>query len=247
MLSYKSMRLVRQIKLHFNERNSDKVYEVDLCEAGNDEFIVNFRYGRRGQRLKEGTKTAFPGAKEKAEKIFEKLVQQKKNKGYRELSSRDDESPSEPLSPPSAADSANGSGSPEQRKHLAKHLRNAIDSGKGAKNWSLSRILWRAGEMQGDDFLDALLQVEVGKDMEAYALAWSLARSRSEKAADKLQALAKSNDEAVRRIAIEGLLLCLNESDAAELAASQRELLPEAIRANLESDDATVASMRRLF
>lgn len=75
------MKLVRQTKLFFKEGTSDKVYEVDLCEiAGN--YVVNFRYGRAGASLKEGTKTASPVALTEAEKIFNKLVNEKTSKGY---------------------------------------------------------------------------------------------------------------------------------------------------------------------
>src|SRR4028118_1960285 len=77
------MHLVRQTKLYFREGNSDKVYEVDLCEIDN-QFLVNFRYGRRGANLQEGTKTTNPVDRAEAEKIFQKLVDEKTRKGYRE-------------------------------------------------------------------------------------------------------------------------------------------------------------------
>ena len=67
------MKLVCQTKLQFKEGNSDKVYEVDLCEAG-EKYFVNFRYGRRGTELKEGTKTNAPVSFAEAENIFQKLV-----------------------------------------------------------------------------------------------------------------------------------------------------------------------------
>ena len=64
------MRLVKQVKLFFREGNSDKVYEIDLCDTGNEQYVVNFRYGRRGAQLKEGTKTESPVTKQKAETVF---------------------------------------------------------------------------------------------------------------------------------------------------------------------------------
>jgi len=48
--------------------------------------LVNFRYGRRGQQLREGTKTDLPVSLEAAQKIFEKLVSDKKKKGYQDAS-----------------------------------------------------------------------------------------------------------------------------------------------------------------
>lgn len=80
------MKLIQQTKLHFQDTKSDKVYEVDLYEVGDATYLVNFRYGRRGQQLREGTKTDLPVALETAEKIFEKLVNDKKKKGYQDIS-----------------------------------------------------------------------------------------------------------------------------------------------------------------
>ena len=80
------MKLIQQTKLHFQDTKSDKVYEVDLNEMGNATYVVNFRYGRRGQELREGTKTDLPVSLEEAQKVFEKLVSDKKKKGYQDAS-----------------------------------------------------------------------------------------------------------------------------------------------------------------
>lgn len=37
------MRVIKQAQLHFREGNSDKIYEVDLCETPENQFLVNFR------------------------------------------------------------------------------------------------------------------------------------------------------------------------------------------------------------
>lgn len=50
------MKLIQRTTLIYQEGNSDKVYEVDLCQTGEDLYVVNFRYGRRGTNLKEGVK-----------------------------------------------------------------------------------------------------------------------------------------------------------------------------------------------
>lgn len=76
------MKLIKQTQLYFQNEKSDKVYEVDLCETTSGLFLVNFRYGRRGQSLREGTKTDQPVELFKAEKIFDKLVAEKTKKGY---------------------------------------------------------------------------------------------------------------------------------------------------------------------
>ena len=80
------MKLIKQTQLHFQDNKSDKIYEVDLCAVGNDTYLVNFRYGRRGLQLREGTKTDLPVSLEEAEKLFKKLVDSKTKKGYQDVS-----------------------------------------------------------------------------------------------------------------------------------------------------------------
>lgn len=76
------MRLVKQTKLVFTSGRSDKVYEVDLCEVGANRFVVNFRYGKRGAALKDGSKTVAPVPRDEAERTFDKLVRSKLEAGY---------------------------------------------------------------------------------------------------------------------------------------------------------------------
>ena len=67
--------------LYFRESGSDKEYHARI-EAKDDGFVVNFAFGRRGAALSTGTKTAHPITLEAAAKIFEKIVAEKKAKGY---------------------------------------------------------------------------------------------------------------------------------------------------------------------
>lgn len=76
------MKRIKESKLFFKEGNSDKVYEVDLSEVGPDQYTVNFRYGRRGSTLKEGSKTATPVALAAALILFDSLELEKRKKGY---------------------------------------------------------------------------------------------------------------------------------------------------------------------
>ena len=78
------MKLIQQTRLHYQDDKSDKIYEVDLCEVTNDTYLVNFRYGRRGKELREGTKTDQPVPLAKAQQIFDKLVSDKTKKGYQD-------------------------------------------------------------------------------------------------------------------------------------------------------------------
>jgi bifunctional non-homologous end joining protein LigD len=69
--------------LFFREGASDKIYNVELVRSG-DFYTVQFAYGRRGSTLTTGSKTPTPVPLEKAKSIAEKLVMEKKSKGYTE-------------------------------------------------------------------------------------------------------------------------------------------------------------------
>jgi bifunctional non-homologous end joining protein LigD len=69
--------------LYYKEGSSDKEYHVQIQKA-NEGYLVMFQYGRRGSTLTSGTKTPKPVTLAKAEAIFEKLVTEKKAKGYTE-------------------------------------------------------------------------------------------------------------------------------------------------------------------
>lgn len=73
---------VQSISLHYREGSSDKVYHVQL-QAVAGGYIVNFQYGRRGSTLQTGAKTT-PVSLAQAEKIYARLVAEKKGKGYTE-------------------------------------------------------------------------------------------------------------------------------------------------------------------
>ncbi|HAA55711.1 MAG TPA: hypothetical protein DCE42_13190 [Myxococcales bacterium] len=68
--------------MSFQQGKSDKVYEIELCEVNTQQYVVNFRYGRRGHRLRDGTRTKAPVELDKGQAAFDKLVQEKIRKGY---------------------------------------------------------------------------------------------------------------------------------------------------------------------
>jgi len=75
--------VVKETALSFKEGSSDKVYYVSLERVENDKCVVNFAFGRRGNALQTGTKTNEPVDFSTANRIFDKLVQEKMNKGYK--------------------------------------------------------------------------------------------------------------------------------------------------------------------
>jgi bifunctional non-homologous end joining protein LigD len=74
---------LENITLYYREGSSDKIYQCSIKPQG-DLFVVNFAYGRRGSTLNTGTKTSSPVEYDEAKAIYDKLVQEKKAKGYTE-------------------------------------------------------------------------------------------------------------------------------------------------------------------
>ena len=72
-----------RVSLYYREGSSDKVYQAAI-EPADNQFAVNFAYGRRGTTLTTGTKTSTPVDYATAQQIFTKLVREKKAKGYNE-------------------------------------------------------------------------------------------------------------------------------------------------------------------
>jgi hypothetical protein len=102
------MKIVDQARLWFKEGASDKVYEVDLVEVAAGQHVVNFRYGRRGSALRDGTKTPLPVALDKARAVFAALVAEKTRGGYKPMDASAASLPPTPTPTrrPAAADGA---------------------------------------------------------------------------------------------------------------------------------------------
>ena len=75
------MEELKTTSLYYRQGSSDKEYHVRL-ESKGDGFVVNTAFGRRGSTLSTGTKTSAPVYYDMALMIFEKLVNEKKAKGY---------------------------------------------------------------------------------------------------------------------------------------------------------------------
>ena len=69
--------------LHYRDLRSDKVYHVQLDRADGG-YVVNFQFGRRGRSLQSGTKTPQPLPYEKAFNVYDRLIGEKKARGYTE-------------------------------------------------------------------------------------------------------------------------------------------------------------------
>jgi bifunctional non-homologous end joining protein LigD len=71
------------VTLYCTENGSDKVYKAE-ARPSLDGWAVFFWFGPRTGILQSGTKTKSPVSKDEALKIWEKLVREKKAKGYHE-------------------------------------------------------------------------------------------------------------------------------------------------------------------
>jgi bifunctional non-homologous end joining protein LigD len=77
------MATVRSIELFFQEGSSDKVYNAKIVgDAGKFDVVV--AWGRRGSSLNEGKK-AIGVSRADADKTFDRLVREKRGKGYEEI------------------------------------------------------------------------------------------------------------------------------------------------------------------
>lgn len=68
--------------LYFKSGSSDKVYQAWIEAADGGGYVVNYAYGRRGSVLSTGTKTKAPVDHATALRVFEKLLADKRSKGY---------------------------------------------------------------------------------------------------------------------------------------------------------------------
>lgn len=214
------MLLIKRTTLLYQEGTSDKIYEVDLCQTAADRYVVNFRYGRRGSKLKEGVKTAQPVAPDQAQQVFDKLVTSKTKKGYRDISI--------PQPKPTATAQAVADSSEARKQAILSRL-----AGRGNSKWPVSRAIWRAGELQISAATSLLLPL-IGKSdaLTDYCIAWALGWCGGEGALEALRGLRQntSTPEFVSRIAWEAIVKLSDSQTRAELQSQQIEMLPQQLR-----------------
>lgn len=220
------MKLIKQIQLFIQEGSSDKVYEIDLCETPSGEYLVNFRYGRRGAALKEGTKTVFPVSLPEAERTFAALEQEKRKKGYApagEVTIQEDfvrEAPKK---------------GEKRRKAIMRALRQAVE-GEEHETWPLSRIIWRAGELKLIEAEPLILKLIDASDVfNVYASIWALTRIGSAKSLPTLEKLKAdaSLPAYVSNLAIDALLTIGSPQIKEKLLQQELEILPNQLKAAL--------------
>jgi predicted DNA-binding WGR domain protein len=222
------MKLIRQSRLYFREGNSDKVYEIDLCELSPVEYIVNFRYGRRGTAMKDGTKTPATVSREKAEAIFAALENEKRHKGYRsETEMFIDLPPIDAVEP----DSVKGV--------ILQRLQDAITGRNTFKTkWKTSRVIWKAGQLQVSEAIPYIMKLAgAGDELQTYAALWALSKLKAEQARNLFETYTFNLKQKpyLRNIACEALISQDDNIDRIVTELSGR--MPAEIRYGIETAD----------
>jgi hypothetical protein len=174
------------------EGRSDKIYEVDLVDLERPDdarYLVNFRYGRRGRSLRDGTKTSSPVTRPNAEKLFDSVVVSKINDGYRRVDG-------DALSPTVLDTGAATDGrDAELLKKLALCARSAWPDNER------DRLFWRLGVVRLAAAYPQLAASaeKVGAANASYSLVYALARCGGADAADLLRSCADVNVSPVTR------------------------------------------------
>lgn len=250
------MKLVRQTKLFFKEGTSDKVYEVDLCEVGAGQYVVNFRFGKRGAALKEGTKTPTPTGLAQAEQVFHALEMEKRKKGY--LSDVGLATP-----PPPAPDPVATTDQPASPDEAIRRRIRALAAGESSTktSWKPSRVIWQVGQRRLVDLLPLLVRLieraggQKADDVHRYATLWAIARCGAARPADapvdeaivrtvETYATNTAYSDKVRRMAAEALLhLLTGEARATYLDTVRQRLPPDWQTALLTADAARLSQL----
>jgi predicted DNA-binding WGR domain protein len=236
------LKLIKSIQLFFQEDNSDKVYEIELIESGADAYVVNFRYGRRGSVLKEGTKTIFPVALAEAEKLFKAVETEKRKKGYEALGENSnfiaDITPQKP-----------DKTSNQRHKAIIKLLKAAIND-EAHETWPTSRIIWRSGELAIPEAAPLILKlVDKKNHLQLYSCIWALSRIANTSSLPFFKEILQQTYPAyILNLAQAAFLnVCDEETQKAEVKALALKL-PESLNHAISSNDAFLnAYVKDLF
>jgi predicted DNA-binding WGR domain protein len=247
------MQLIQRRTLVYQAGSSAKVYEVDLCQVatvGNaslkeNRYVVNYRYGKRGGVLKEGSQTPSALPLAEAQAAFDKLVNSKVAKGY-----EDEGSTVTPVAPPAAVPISHfpvdGLG---RDRYILERLAAAVRNPTAPqipRQWPLDRVIWRAGELQIIAAAPLLLQLWGHSSLRNYGIAWALGHCGSASALPLLlQAYGDScNPDHVRRITLEAIFK-LSPAQKAQIAVELIDRLPAELRSSIDSADMLVERLRK--
>jgi predicted DNA-binding WGR domain protein len=226
------MKLIHQVKLFFQEGNSDKVYEIDLCEISKDLFAVNFRYGKRNTVLKEGSKTPAFVPEAEARKIFSALEKEKRDKGYVSLTEIDVVLPE-----------INQDNNVDQNKEdaILKRLQDAINKTNSFKTeWKTSKVIWKAAVLNMKSAKPFIIKlIDKGDEMQVYAALWALIKFNAVEAEPIFRSYANQpkQKDFIKNIAHEGLMTILQGDELQKEIQDLYSKIPEEIIIALYQND----------
>jgi predicted DNA-binding WGR domain protein len=262
------MQLIQRTTLLFQDDGSDKVYEVDLVQtatdaAGNALYVVNFRYGKRGKSMREGSETSSAVPETEARRVFDKLVASKTKKGYVDVSGQDvatlepgTHSATPPAKPKREID-------PEARKQailarLQAEIRGerpAATKYKKTKKdrtpWPIDRVIWRAGELGITEAAPLLMQLLTPNDpMRRYCVIWAVGNCGDASVVTPLEQIYRSDREPehICNIALEAIFK-LSASHKDRIQSEILASLPAALRNPIEREDpeALATALQQIF
>jgi predicted DNA-binding WGR domain protein len=239
------MQLVQRTTLLCQDAKSDKIYEVDLVRVDDASYMVNFRYGKRGKSLREGSETVAAVPEVEARRVLDKLVASKIKKGYRDVSGQDldnltpDKAPITVAAPKEKAIDTSGR---DQRildrlqaevEALQSGTRLAVDK----KTWKIDRVIWRSGELGLRAAAPLLMQLLTPEPMRRYCVLWAIGNCGDDSVVPQLETIYRDSaePEMVRRIALEAMFK-LSEEKAVELRSQLFDSLPNTLKTAQSSE-----------
>ncbi|NOQ73176.1 MAG: hypothetical protein GQ574_14310 [Crocinitomix sp.] len=235
------MKRIQQKILYFKEGNSDKIYEVDLCETGNDLFVVNFRYGRRESVLRDGTKTIFPVGYDEALKVFDKLVNSKVKKGYSESG--------EEVKPTEQSKILEPRENTARDETILRYLKEGA-AGSYTRNWKISKVILRAGILNLKEAAPLIHPFVLSKDeFEGYAAIKTLALFDDNSAVKNVYSVYAEFglENKVGRIAAAYLLKFKANNYHTEIVRTVKQKLPSEIAGQLNNPDAFLGALAMYY
>jgi predicted DNA-binding WGR domain protein len=239
------MQLIQRQTLVYQAGNSDKVYEVDLCQVAPDRYMVNYRYGKRGGNLREGAETVAAVPLGEAQRVFDRLVRSKVTKGYQEAGTVAPEAIAANISVPVSIDD------PDLRhRAILARLMLGVNNRHAVANpaaWQLDRAIWRSGELQLAAAVPLLIQLWGDNPLTNYSIAWALGNCGDSNAMPMLEAVYRQADTPahIRRIVLEAIFK-LDPTQAGALRTELIVKLPKQLRSLIQQGGTTAVISQTL-
>lgn len=227
------MDLIRQTIL--SDRNN--IYRVNLYYIAENRYFVKVSYGQEGGSSTEETKTSESVGLVEAERIFNELVCDRVEKGYKEsqtsIRHHDKSSFSEKQVEKTIIEKKD-----LREEAILNRLRNRDRSDN---KWPLERVIWRAGELKIKAASPILIElIGSGEPLRDYCIAWALGWCGDKAAIPALQELSRTSSingyvvslapEFVIRICTEAIYKLSDDRDKEEMRSNKIKELPIKLR-----------------